>query len=170
MTEILLLRLVHVLAGTFWVGSGVFSVLFLTPVLMQAGPAAGPIMAGLQARKLFTFLPTVALLTILSGLRLMWIVSDGFGPAWFATPPGQAFSMSGGAAILAFLGAMFGARPLAVRAASITAEAAALTDDKARASAMSRAVVLRARSGVIGNVVLGLLVLGAAGMAVARYL
>ena len=38
--EILVLRLVHVLGGMFWVGSGLFSTFFLLPALAGAGPAA----------------------------------------------------------------------------------------------------------------------------------
>ncbi len=170
MTELLILRLVHVLAGTFWVGAGVFSVFFLTPVLMRAGPAAGPVMAGLQARKLFTALPTAALLTIGSGVRLMMIASDGFGAAWFATAPGKAFTASGIAATVAFLLAMFWVRPMSVRAMQLSGEAPATPDDGDRARMLSQAAALRGRAGFVGNLVVGLLVFGAAGMSVARYL
>lgn len=170
MTEILFLRLVHVLAGTVWVGSGVFSTVFLMPVLTRSGPAAGAIMAGLQQRKLFTFMPAVALLTIGSGLRLMWITSGGLGSAWFATPVGQAFGASGAAAIVAFLLAMFGMRPMSVKAAQLSAAATAATDEQERTRSVSRANVLRGRAAVFGNLALGLLVVGAAGMSVARYL
>lgn len=43
--ELLILRIVHVLSGTFWVGSMLFTMIFLFPSLQEAGPAAGSVMA-----------------------------------------------------------------------------------------------------------------------------
>lgn len=55
--ELIVLRLVRILCGIFWVGSGLFSSLFLAPALAGSGEAMGPVMAGLQRRGLFTALP-----------------------------------------------------------------------------------------------------------------
>ena len=119
--EILVLRLVHILGGIFWVGSGLFTTFFLVPALASSGPSAGPVMTALQRRHLFTALPVSALLTILSGLRLMWIGSAGFAPAYFASASGGTLAASGAAAIVAFLLALLVARPAAVRAARLGA-------------------------------------------------
>ena len=94
--EILVLRLVHILGGIFWVGSGLFTTFFLVPALASSGPSAGPVMTALQRRHLFTALPVSALLTILSGLRLMWIGSAGFAPAYFASASGGGGAGGGG--------------------------------------------------------------------------
>src|SRR5688572_115483 len=101
--ELLVLRLVHIVGGIFWVGSGLFTSLFLLPALARSGPAAGAVMAGLQRRRLFTALPAVAVLTMLSGLRLMWIVSAGFSASWLASATGGTYAASGAAAIVAFV-------------------------------------------------------------------
>src|SRR5688500_5509174 len=67
--ELIVLRLIHIVGGVFWVGSALFTAFFLMPTLMQAGPsAAGPVMGGLQQRKLMVWLPVVAVLVMLSGL------------------------------------------------------------------------------------------------------
>ena len=72
--ELIFLRLVHILGATFWLGSGLFTTFFLVPALGQVGPAgAGPVMGALKQRGLFTVLPVMALLTILSGARLLHI-------------------------------------------------------------------------------------------------
>src|SRR5688572_13718538 len=72
LTELLVLRIIHILGGIFWLGSGLFTAFFLTPALGRVGPAAvGPVMSALQQRRLFTILPIVAVLTILSGVRLL---------------------------------------------------------------------------------------------------
>lgn len=169
MTEILVLRLVHVLGGTFWVGSGLFTGLFLMPALVALGPAATQVMANLQQRRLFMALPVVAVLTILSGLRLMWLTSGGFAAAYFASPRGATFAASGAAAIVAFLLAMFIARPATVRATALMATLPGVVDENARLEILSRASRLRQRGGNASRVTLWLLIVSAAGMAIARY-
>ena len=168
--EILVLRLVHILGGMIWVGSGIFNAFFLLPTLAQAGPATSQVIAGLQRRRLFTVLPIVALLTILSGIRLMQITSAGFSPAYFASASGRAYAWSGAAAIVGFLVGVALARPAAVRAASIGATLATTTDPAARASLPATIERLRQRSAVANSLSVALVVLAAAGMAVARYL
>jgi hypothetical protein len=168
--EILVLRLVHILGGMVWVGSGIFNSFFLLPTLAQAGPAAGQVIAGLQRRRLFTILPIVALLTILSGFRLMWIMSAGFSPGYFASTSGRAYAWSGVAAIVGFLVGVVIARPAAVRVAGLSATLAATTDAATRASLTTTLEALRRRSSIASSPAVALVILAAAGMAVARYL
>src|SRR5688572_14244900 len=87
--ELLVLRLLHVLSALVWVGSGIFTTFFLFPALKPGSPALMEVMGGLQRRKLFTFLPITALVTLLSGARLLQIVSDGFSPAFFELRSGR---------------------------------------------------------------------------------
>ena len=169
-TELIVLRIVHILGGIFWLGSGLFTVFFLVPALGRLGPAGGgPLMAALQQRRLFTILPVVAVLTILSGVRLLQIVSGGFSPAYFDSRTGQTFLWSGVAAVIAFLLSLFVSRPAAVRIGQLSASMATLpeADRAARAGEVER---LKRRSGLSGTVAMILLVGAAVGMAVARYL
>ncbi len=63
-TTIILLRLIHILSGVFWVGSVLFVARFLLPTLRAVGPAGGPVMQQLtQVRKLPSFMMVVAILT-----------------------------------------------------------------------------------------------------------
>ena len=167
--EILVLRLVHVLGGIFWVGSGLFTSLFLVPAFGTAGPAAGAVMGALQQRRLFTILPIVAVLTLLSGARLLWITSGGLSDQYLATRTGQVFLWSGIAAIVAFLVGIFISRPAGVRAAMLGAEIGRLPEAEraARAPELERA---RRRSSASGMAAMVLLLVAASGMAVARYL
>lgn len=168
--ELLVLRAVHVVGGIFWVGSGLFTGLFLAPALAGLGPGAGQLMAALQARRLFVVLPTVALLTILSGLRLLWLGSGGFEPRYFTTATGATFAASGIAATLAFLLSLVLARPAAAEAGRLSASLVSLTDPVQRSAVADRAARLQRRSAAVSRAVLPLLLLGALGMAVARYL
>jgi uncharacterized membrane protein len=168
--ELLVLRIVHVLGGIFWVGSGLFTTFFLMPALGRAGPpAAGPVMGALQQRRLFTILPVVAVLTIISGARLLQIVSGGFAPAYFASRTGQTLLWSGVAAVGAFLVSILVARPAAVRSGQLSASLASVPDVQ-RAARAAEIEHLRRRSGLAGTIAMVLLVSAAIGMAVARYL
>src|SRR5687768_13138999 len=102
-SEFLTLRLIHILGGIFWVGSLMYTSFFLVPVVRSSPAVAGQVMAGLQRRRLFLILPIVALLTIVSGIRLLMIASGGFSDAYLSTAPGRAYSVGGVAAIVAFL-------------------------------------------------------------------
>ncbi len=168
-TELVILRLIHVLGGIFWVGSAVFTTLFLAPALASAGPTAGQVMQALRRRHLMTALPLAALLTIASGGRLMWITSGGFAPAYFSTAHGSAYALAGAATIVAFLCAMFVARPTAIRCASLGQQIAA-TPEPDRAALRVQLAALTRRNVVASAVTIALLLFGSAGMAVARYL
>ena len=167
--ELLVLRLVHILGGMIWVGTGIFNSFFLMPTLAQAGPAAGQVIAGLQKRRLFTFLPVVAVLTILSGLRLMQITSSGFSPAWFASTPGRTYAWSGVAAIVGFLIGVLIGRPAAMRTVKV-AQAMSTASQEERASLAATLERHRRTASIASSVSIALVVLAAAGMAVARYL
>lgn len=167
--ELFVLRLVHVLGGIFWVGSAVFTTLFLAPALAASGANAGPIMAALRQRRLMTYLPIAAVLTIASGLRLMWLTSAHFSSGYLATPTGGTFAGAGAAATVAFLVSLLVARPAALRSAQLGG-ALSKAPEPERASIAAELARLRRRNELASTVVVVLLVAGAAGMAVARYL
>src|SRR5215210_4337928 len=114
--ELLVLRLIHILGGIFWVGSMFFSTFFLAPVLRASPSVAGHVMTGLQKQRLFLVLPTVALITIASGIRLLFLASAGFSESYLSTATGRTFSASAVAAIIAFLLSILVSRPGFVRA------------------------------------------------------
>ncbi|HVT39020.1 MAG TPA: hypothetical protein VHE78_08240, partial [Gemmatimonadaceae bacterium] len=87
-----LLRIVHIVCGVYWVGTVFFVAQFLEPIVRGAGPGGAPVIQGLQARKYFAFMPSIAGLSILSGAVMMWIDSSGFSAAWMASRPGMGFS------------------------------------------------------------------------------
>ena len=166
--ELLVLRLVHVLGGTFWVGSAVFMALFLLPALASAGPAAGQVMGALQQRRIFIVLPAVALLTLMSGVRLMQLASDGFSAAYFSSPSGRVFAWGGTFAILAFVFGMTVARPAGMRLGRLAAQPPAeeASEQQRRLRERERLQRIVRISGIVN---LGLLLAAAAAMAIARY-
>lgn len=168
-SEIIILRLIHVLGGIIWVGSGVFTAVFLAPALRTSGTPPGPLFAALGQRRMFVVLPAVALLTILSGSRLLAIVSGGFTKAYMNSATGRTLAWSGVAAIVAFLLSLLIARPALVRGGQLAAAAAKAPEaDRARLS--REAAILQRRGGMASTVAVTLLVVAATGMAIARYL
>ena len=167
--ELFVLRLVHVLGGIFWVGTVLFTTFFLAPVLAASGAGAAPIMAALRERRLMTYLPLAAVLTILSGARLMWLASAGVMSAYVATAAGRTFALAGAAATAAFLIGILVGRPAAIRAAQLGGALASAPAERREAMA-AEAATLRRRNAAASAVVAALLIVGAAGMAVARYL
>jgi uncharacterized membrane protein len=168
--ELLVLRLVHIVGGIFWVGSMMFTSFFLIPALGSSPAVAGQVMAGLEKRRLFTLLPIVALLTILSGIRLLWIASVGFSDAYFSTSTGRTFAASGVGAIVAFLLSVLVSRPGFVRVGRLGATLAATTDEGVKQRISAEMARLRRRVSIANAIVATLLLLAAAGMATARYM
>ena len=168
MGELLVLRLVHVLGGTFWVGTALFNLFFLMPAIAPLGPTAGQVMAGLQRRRMMLVLPLVAIATILSGARLMWLGSGGLGARYLETRTGLTLTIAAAAATLSWLLGVAFIRPAMSRAASLgPAIASAPEGERARLAAELEGI--RRRAGVMNSIAVTLLVIAAAGMAVARY-
>ena len=166
--ELLVLWLIHVVGGIIWVGSTFFSFVWLLPSVVKAGPAGGQVMVNLQKRHFMTVLPIVAILTILSGVRLMQLVSSGFSAGYFRTSMGRGFAISALLSIVGFLIGLMVARPATVRIARLQQTAA--SDQTSKELVQAEIKKLQSRAAMSGTIVMVLLVLAAAGMAVSRYM
>ncbi|MGH7427366.1 MAG: hypothetical protein ACREMW_14145 [Gemmatimonadales bacterium] len=100
--ELIVLRLLHVALGAFWVGSALFVAIFLGPSVRAAGPAGAEVMKRLMERRFSPIIILVAAVTVLSGFRLYWLMSGGFDPVWIGTPMGLAYTIGGIAALVGF--------------------------------------------------------------------
>src|SRR5690606_9601596 len=107
--------------------------------------AAGPVMAGFQRRKVFVWMPVIAIVTILSGFRLLMIVSSNFSSAYLSTPTGRTFTISAVIGLLAFLIGMIVTRPEMTRMGLLSAEAANATEAR-RAEIQAELATIRARN------------------------
>jgi uncharacterized membrane protein len=168
--EMIVLRLVHVMSGIFWVGTAGFMTFFLGPAMITAGPAAGPVMAGLRARKLLVALPAFAVLTMLSGLRLMWIVSGGSFGAYASSRTGGVFTLGAASAVLAFVIGMAVSRPAAMKAAALAASMAGAQDFESKTAISRELAAVQKKSDVGTKIVMVFLIIAAGAMAIARYL
>ena len=165
---VMLLRLIHVVVGMFWVGGAVFIAAFLVPAIRGAGPAGGAVMGQLQDRKLSVFIMFFAIFTILSGVGLYWNNSAGFSSAWLGSGPGRTFGLGAVFAILTMIIGMTVNSPTAKKLGDLVAAAkAAGGPPSAEVQAeMQRLQVRLGKSAVAAAV---LLTCAAAAMSVARY-
>jgi hypothetical protein len=169
MTLLLVLRVIHVVAGVFWAGTMFFVVLLLEPSVRSVGPDGAKVMGALQARGFMTIMPVVALLTILSGIGLYWRILGSPGPSWVASSYGAVLAAGGMAALVAFVIGIAVMRPATLAAGVLMRNAGGLPEGPERDAALQRVQVLRGRARGAARVVFVLLMLAVLTMAVARY-
>lgn len=164
------LRILHIVLGVYWAGTIFFVVTFLEPVARGAGPAAGPVMMGLRQRHYFEWLPTIAVVTMLSGLGLMWKVSGGFSATWMGSHTGVAIQVGATAALVAFVIGMAVMRAATLKAMGMMPAAQQLPEGSEREARMAEIQALRLRARTGARWVGALLLVAVSAMAVARYL
>ena len=163
------LRIVHILAGAFWVGAALLTFLFLQPTAREVGPAAAPFMAHLAGKKrLLDVVLAAAGLTILAGLLMYWRVTNGLDTDVLSSAYGVSLTIGALCAIAAVaLGGSI-VRPGTMRALEIGRAAAAAGGPTPEQGAELQAI--QARNLATGRIIVPLLVVAVAAMAGARYL
>ena len=165
---IIVARVLHILFGVFWVGTVMFSAVFLVPAMQDAGPDGAKFGAALARRRFMDIMPPIAGVNILSGLWLYWKVSGGFQPAFMRSGFGMTLGLGAVAAIAGFAVGVRVMRPAMMQAAAL-AQSAAQAPVAERDAQLAKAQALRLRAGAAGRVVALLLALAVILMAVARY-
>jgi uncharacterized membrane protein len=166
---LLVLRLLHIVIGVFWVGAVVFIAFFLIPSIRASGAAGGAVMQRLTSRQMHLWLMGASILTVLSGIGLYWHDSAGFSSsAWLGSGPGRTFGLG---AVLALVAIAIGmavnsraAKQLGDLAAQVQAGGRPPSPDEA--SAMQRLQDRLATGAVLAAI---LLLVATAAMAAARY-
>ncbi|MEO8909840.1 MAG: hypothetical protein ABI408_06380 [Gemmatimonadaceae bacterium] len=167
--EFLVLRFIHVVGAIAWVGGGVYFAFFLVPALLSIPALIPQVMEGLGRRKAFTVLPTIGLLVVLSGARLLWIDSAGFSESYLSTATGRAFSIGGSAGILAFIVQVFMQMPAARRLGRIAAALAGSPTADERQRLSDEADRVRRRNNIAMLTAVSLALIAATAMSIARY-
>ena len=92
-TLILVLRLLHIVSGAFWVGSVIFAVLFVEPTAKAFGAVGERFLAHALFRTgLVPILVGAATLAIGAGATLYWIDSSGLRLEWITSHTGLGFT------------------------------------------------------------------------------
>ena len=99
--EILVLRLIHIGAGVFWVGSVLTFHLFIQPAATAVGPSAtGFTYQLLHHRRFSVAILTSALIAVTAGITLLVITSNGLDPHILFDASRLGFTIGGAVAIL----------------------------------------------------------------------
>ncbi len=162
-------RALHVLLGGTWLGMAVLTSFFLLPAIQAAGPDGGKVMMGMARRGLIAFIPSVAGLTVLTGLWLYWRFTDGFDPGISASMGGRVFGVGG---LLGLIAAIIGGSVVSrsiKKVLAVTTQASASTDAATRAQLMQQAADLRARVATWTRIVAILLIVTILLMAIGHY-
>ena len=169
-TYMVVLRVVHILAGVFWVGAALTTLLFIQPTAREVGPAAGPFMMHLAGRKrLIDFVLAAAGLTVLAGLLMYWRVSGGLDADWLSSAPGISLTIGALCAIAALAVGGSIVRPGIMATLAIGREVAASGGGPTPEQAAQMQAIQR-RSIAAGKAIVPLLIVAVIGMAAARYL
>jgi hypothetical protein len=119
----IILRLIHILAGVLWAGWAFVSVAFIEPATRAAGPEGGKFMQVLTGKtKLLQTMLAAPLLVIFTGVLMYWQVSGGLSGLWLVSPSGLALTIGSLAGILAFILGLGISRPAAERLAALSRE------------------------------------------------
>ncbi len=167
---VIVLRILHIVAGVFWVGAAALVTFFLEPVAKELGPAAGPFMGEVTGkRKLPIVISVAAIVNVVAGILLYWEASNGFDPDWIGTGPGIGFTVGGIAAIVGLILGVGFIRPRFARLGAIGAEAQASGGPPSQ-SQMEEVQRLNHVLKRLGMTVMTLLAIAVVAMAIARYL
>ncbi len=163
------LRFLHVMLGAYWLGAVLVFAFFLLPSARAVGPAAAPMMDQMgRVRKLPIVMMLAAILTILTGLGMMYINSSGFTGPWMQSSTGRVFSLGGGFGILAAIVGMSVTSPAGKAVAKISGQIAA-QGGPPTAEQTAALKKLQEKFGLGNTITTVLVFLAASCMAVARY-
>ncbi len=100
----IVLRLIHVISGVFWVGSAVFMNFFVGPTLRATGEAGKQFAGHLMMRTRFSnFITYSALAAVIAGALLYGMDSDWFLSPWFRSGAGVGFGIGAGFALVGLI-------------------------------------------------------------------
>jgi uncharacterized membrane protein len=167
--DFVVLRLIHILSGAFWLGAAVTMFVFLQPTAQATAPEGQRFMLHLLRNRRFSEVTLgAALLTGVAGGILFWRDTNGLQLDAMTQKGSLGFTVggvAGGIALLAFLfvGYPAGRRLIAI-GNRLETERRGPSEEEQRILAAAQHTLNR-----IGSTVLVLLVLAAAAMATARY-
>jgi uncharacterized membrane protein len=160
------LRLLHIGAGVFWVGSVFFLNFFAFPAIQAAG-ADGPRFTGLLMRdgRVQRAMIHAGIVTILAGLVIYGRFVMQTQGAWARSAPAMGYGVGAVASIVAFVIGITVNAPAARRLQAIGGTGAQLTAEQ-----RDEAARIRSRMASASRITLWLLIIAVISMAISRYL
>ena len=167
---VIILRVIHIAAGIFWVGAAFVLFLFVQPSARELGPAGQTFVGHLTTKKRLPLVILVSgVMTVLAGLLLYWEASGGFDTEWITSGPGIGFTVGGVAAIVTLALGLTVTKPSIDRMGAL-GQAIASGGGPPTPEQASELQRLQARTVLVGRISLVLLTVAVVAMATARFL
>ncbi len=99
----IVLRLIHIVAGVFWVGAAFMVVSFILPTANAAGPAGAQFMQQLLQRNFTRTVIIAGAWNVLAGALMYWRVSGGLQVGWITSPFGLTITLGALSALTALI-------------------------------------------------------------------
>jgi uncharacterized membrane protein len=163
---IIVLRIIHIGAGIFWVGGSLTMTFFIAPTIGATAESGQKFIAHLMKNLKFSQRMAAASgSSILAGVLLFWIDSDGFTSAWTNSGPGIGFSIGAAFAVIGFIFGM-----LVGRTAGAMAQLGAQTQGKPSPEQLTQLQALGKQQATYSKIGAAALILAVIFMSIARYL
>lgn len=162
---IVLLRIVHIVGGVFWVGGTLIMTFFIGPTIGATAEAGQRFVGYLMNNLKFSARLTAAAgLSVTAGALLYWHDSAGFTSLWVRSGAGIGFTIGAIFAVIGFVtGIMIG------RVTTNMAKLAAQFQGPPSSEQMAQMQALRKQQANVSAISAGALILAVALMATARY-
>jgi hypothetical protein len=161
-----LLRIIHIVAGVFWVGGTLIMTFFVAPTIGATADAGQRFVGHLMNNlKFSTRMSIAAGATILAGFFLYWIDSQGFTSEWMSSGAGRGFGIGAGFGLIGFV---FGI--IVGRTSKAMAQLGAQIQGKPSPDQMSQLQGIGQRLRTFSMITAAALILATVFMAIARYL
>lgn len=166
----LLIRVIHIFCGTFWLGAALMLAGFIEPAVDALGPEGGKFIQRMVGPGRFgLFMTVAAALTALSGLLMLWLQSGGDLGTWLESGYGITIVVGSVVGFIALIWGLSVNAPTAARLARLGGELQAAgappgADQMAEIARLQRRL---ATAGIVSALLLGLSVVA---MAAARYM
>ncbi|MGZ8474740.1 MAG: hypothetical protein ACXWXJ_12050 [Aeromicrobium sp.] len=168
---VILLRILHIGGGTFWVGAAFTFFFFVEPSTRVLKPdGLMGFMGEVNGRRRFPMVVlAVSLITVVAGTILYWRATDGFDADIITTAPGMAFLVGGLAAYVSFFIGLLVIVPTIRRlgetgAAMMAADRPPTPEEEGVVHGLERRLATAGRLDLVG------LTIAVVAMATARYL
>jgi uncharacterized membrane protein len=160
-----LLRIIHIVAGIFWVGGTLIMTFFIGPTIGAIGESGQTFVGHLMNNLKFSNrMSAAAGSSILAGFILYWIDSQGFTSAWMSSGAGRGFGIG---AAFALIGLVFGI--MVGRSTKAMAQLGAQMQGKPSPEQLTQMQELRKRQATFSIIAAVTLILATIFMAIARY-
>lgn len=160
------LRIVHILSGVVWVGGALVMYFFIAPTSQATADAGQKFMGHLMGvTRLRTTFTVAAFLTVLAGLALFWIDSNGFTSDWMRSSAAQGFSIGAFFAIVGLVAGLMGGSNIAA-----LGKLGAQAQGKPTPEQLQQMQAIQKRLAVLGPINVYSLILAVLFMSIARYL